>query len=465
MTNARCLTEGVDLPAIDCVVFADPKQSQVDIVQAAGRALRLHQGKECGYIILPIIVPEGASFEDFAQTTAFKQIAKAIAALSTADERIAEKFRLVNHGRRPTGRIVEITGDVPIGMRMNLGEFAEAISTRIWESVGKANWRPFIPAREFVRGLDLKSRAKWKEYYQSDRRPPDIPTNPNVVYAQEAWISMGDWLGTGTIATHLREYLAFNEGRNVARSLNSKSQAEWDELVRSGKLPPKLPKAPHMVYADDGWLSWGDWLGTGRIATYNIEYLPFEEARAYARSLRLTTREEWLKFGRSGGLPKNIPIKPERTYVGKGWRGVGDWLGTQTIAAHLRHYRPFEEARAFVRTLGLGSASEYREWCKSDRRPSDIPTNPHRRYDEWTSWADWLGTATVATNQRRYPSFDDAKAFVHSLGLKTANEWRAFTKSGSLPPDIPVSANRTYAEEWLGWQDWLGTDVTKQNGL
>ena len=39
MTNARCLTEGVDLPAIDCVVFTDPKRFKVDIVQAAGRAL------------------------------------------------------------------------------------------------------------------------------------------------------------------------------------------------------------------------------------------------------------------------------------------------------------------------------------------------------------------------------------------------------------------------------------------
>ena len=51
MTNARCLTEGVDLPAIDCVVFTDPKKSKVDIVQAAGRALRLSPGKKFGYIL------------------------------------------------------------------------------------------------------------------------------------------------------------------------------------------------------------------------------------------------------------------------------------------------------------------------------------------------------------------------------------------------------------------------------
>jgi predicted helicase len=48
LTNARCLTEGVDIPAIDCVLFADPKQSVIDIVQAAGRALR--PGKQLGYI-------------------------------------------------------------------------------------------------------------------------------------------------------------------------------------------------------------------------------------------------------------------------------------------------------------------------------------------------------------------------------------------------------------------------------
>jgi hypothetical protein len=139
---------------------------------------------------------------------------------------------------------------------------------------------------------------------------------------------MGDWLGTGTIATHLRKYLPFKEGRTLARSLNVKSQAEWNDLARSGKLPPNLPKVPHMVYADDGWSSWGDWLGSGRIATYKVKYRPFYEARRYARSLGLKTREEWLDFARSEKRPADIPVKPERTYAKHGWAGMGDWLGT-----------------------------------------------------------------------------------------------------------------------------------------
>jgi predicted helicase len=57
ITNARCLSEGVDIRQADCVVFADPKQSRIDIVQAAGRALRRYPGKDYGYILLPLVVP------------------------------------------------------------------------------------------------------------------------------------------------------------------------------------------------------------------------------------------------------------------------------------------------------------------------------------------------------------------------------------------------------------------------
>jgi predicted helicase len=71
MTNARCLTEGVDVPAIDCVMFADPKQSRIDIVQAAGRALRQYQGKERGYIVVPLVVPAKMDFETFGHLEKF----------------------------------------------------------------------------------------------------------------------------------------------------------------------------------------------------------------------------------------------------------------------------------------------------------------------------------------------------------------------------------------------------------
>ena len=100
-------------------------------------------------------------FEEFAETTAFRQVVRIIAALSTQDERIVDEFRAIQQGRRPTGKVVEISGDVPVGMHMSLDQFSQAISTRIWESVGRANFRTFEDARAFVRGLGLKSFPEW----------------------------------------------------------------------------------------------------------------------------------------------------------------------------------------------------------------------------------------------------------------------------------------------------------------
>jgi predicted helicase len=179
MTNARCLTEGVDVPAIDCVMFADPKQSRIDIVQAAGRALRHYQGKDCGYIVVPVVVPENMDFETFAETTAFQRVAKTIIALSTQDERIAEEFRAIEQGRVSTGKIVEIEGDIPVGMKMRLGDFAETISARVWQSVGSANWRGYEDAQAFVHTLNLKSQMDWRIYVKSGALPPDIPAAPD----------------------------------------------------------------------------------------------------------------------------------------------------------------------------------------------------------------------------------------------------------------------------------------------
>lgn len=63
LTNARCLSEGVDVPSLDAVVFVSPKNSQVDVVQSVGRVMRRSKGKKYGYIIIPVVVPENVEGE------------------------------------------------------------------------------------------------------------------------------------------------------------------------------------------------------------------------------------------------------------------------------------------------------------------------------------------------------------------------------------------------------------------
>ena len=88
LSNARCLTEGIDVPALDAVLFLQPRKSQIDVVQAVGRVMRKAEGKRYGYIILPVVVPSG---EDAAsaldRNDAYSHVWEVLQALRSHDER------------------------------------------------------------------------------------------------------------------------------------------------------------------------------------------------------------------------------------------------------------------------------------------------------------------------------------------------------------------------------------------
>lgn len=64
LSNVRCLSEGVDVPALDAVLFLTPRNSQVDVVQSVGRVMRTAPGKKRGYVILPVVIPAGVEAHD-----------------------------------------------------------------------------------------------------------------------------------------------------------------------------------------------------------------------------------------------------------------------------------------------------------------------------------------------------------------------------------------------------------------
>jgi hypothetical protein len=121
-------------------------------------------------------------------------------------------------------------------------------------------------------------------------------------------------------------------------------------------------------------------------------------------------------------------------------------------------FRPFSEAREYIRTLGFKSQEEWRRWCKDGNRPDDIPYHPDRTYkNEWRGMGDWLGTGRIADQDKVFRSFEQARKYIHSLGLKNQSEWNTYCKSGKKPQDIPSTPTRIYDKEWKGWGDWLGT--------
>ncbi|WP_417287711.1 DEAD/DEAH box helicase [Corynebacterium variabile] len=88
LTNARCLSEGVDVPALDSVLFLHPRNSVVDVVQSVGRVMRKSEGKDYGYIILPVAVPAGVSpSAALGNNRRFKTVWQVLNALRAHDER------------------------------------------------------------------------------------------------------------------------------------------------------------------------------------------------------------------------------------------------------------------------------------------------------------------------------------------------------------------------------------------
>jgi predicted helicase len=89
LSNARCLSEGVDVPALDSVLFLAPRKSQVDVVQSVGRVMRKLEGKKYGYVILPIAVPADQKPEDaLSNNEKYRVVWQVLQALRSHDERL-----------------------------------------------------------------------------------------------------------------------------------------------------------------------------------------------------------------------------------------------------------------------------------------------------------------------------------------------------------------------------------------
>jgi len=244
-------------------------------------------------------------------------------------------------------------------------------------------FRDFESAREFARSLGLKNQKEWNEYRISKQIPYDIPSNPNGTYKNKGWKGYGDFLGNGNIAPKDMSFRSFSDAKKFIQKLELNSRREWNEYCKSGNKPGDIPQKVERTYQNE-WKGWGNFLGTGNIKTGDIQYRSYKKARAFVGKLKITGQQQWQnEYVKSGDIPYDIPSNPQRVYKNKGWQGWGDWTGTGNIASQDKVYRSYKEAREFARSLGLKNQKEWKEYCKSGNKPIDIPTNPWNTYKEW----------------------------------------------------------------------------------
>jgi len=160
LSNARCLSEGVDVPALDAVMFLNPRNSVVDVVQSVGRVMRRATGKEYGYVILPIGVPSDRTPEDaLKDNQKYRVVWQVLQALRAHDDRFNALINKIELNRTKDDQL-QVIG-VP-GMDPESGSFGDAAPLQGTFSFPQiAEWRDAIYAKIVQKVGDRRYWETW----------------------------------------------------------------------------------------------------------------------------------------------------------------------------------------------------------------------------------------------------------------------------------------------------------------
>ena len=239
LSNARCLSEGIDVPALDAVLFMSPRNSHVDIVQAVGRVMRKAGGKTYGYIVLPVAVPAGIDpAEALDDNERFAAVWSVLRALRSHDDRFDAEINKIDLNERPTDRIIfsgdGIDGD-PYRFELEQGLLpldlpSGAIYAKIvekcgdrkyWETWAKDVANIFSSLVHRIEGLlDNSENETLREWFESFHEELKVSINESI-NRDSAIDMMAQHILTRPVFEALFEQYDFAGGNPVAQALDA----------------------------------------------------------------------------------------------------------------------------------------------------------------------------------------------------------------------------------------------------
>ena len=277
VANARCLAEGVDVPSLDGVAFVDPRKSEVDIIQAVGRALRLSPGKETGTIVLPVFIDTQDDPEQVLNQSVFKPIWDVLKALRSHDAELGRQLDELRRNKGKTGASGSIPPNIIIDLPTSVGvDFAEKFSAQLVDATTESWEWWFGKLEEYVREND-------------DALVPATHQTTDGIF-------LGRWVGTqrdkyrnGQLSQERIELL---ESQNFVWD---KYEAEWQDNFAA--LKEYVRKHEHARVPNghkiSGGTALGNWVGFQR-RTYNKGQLSPE------RIALLESQKDWVWDTRKG---------------------------------------------------------------------------------------------------------------------------------------------------------------------
>ena len=320
ISNARCLTEGVDVPAVDMVAFISPRKSKVDIVQATGRAMRRSAGKEFGYVMVPLFVEQAANetIEEALKRTGFDDVWDLLGAMREQDDVLVDIIRRMQEDKGRTG-----------GYNDSL--FSERVEV-LGPSVSLETIRESITAE----CLDLLG-VSWDQRYGEllSYRDQFGTSNVPAKYRTSEDFCLGQWA-----AVQRRTKDSLSQYRRA--SLEEIPDWKWDVLGDQWESTFQLlstycdenghANVPKDYLTADG-VQLGQWVGTQRRT---------REQMPPGRRTRLEQLPNWLWDSKEGAwdigfqqLKRYVEREgncnvPRKYRTGDGYL-LGSWLGNQRI--------------------------------------------------------------------------------------------------------------------------------------
>lgn len=221
LTNVRCLSEGVDVPSLDAILFLSAKNSQVDVVQSVGRVMRKAEGKKYGYIIIPVIIPADTKPEEALDNNdRFKVVWTVLNALRAHDDRFNAIVNKIELNKKKTEKVLvakignssddgdstEYTGKVDDGertltqqminqLKIQFGELQDTVYAKMVQKVGSRKyWEQWakdiadIAQRHVNRITNIVADDKYKKAFEEFM--DGLHANINPYITQEEAIEM-----------------------------------------------------------------------------------------------------------------------------------------------------------------------------------------------------------------------------------------------------------------------------------
>jgi hypothetical protein len=195
------------------------------------------------------------------------------------------------------------------------------------------------------------------------------------------------------------------------------------------------------------------------------DFLPFEEARNYVHSLGLKNLNDWHEYASSKDRHPNIPSNPKNVYEDD-FKNLADWLGNGYVSMFevSDKHLSYKDAKKYIKKFKFKSHPEYKKFI-IDNNIDFLPLAPKTKASwlkngEWKGYIDYFGVEIIANQNKKFCSYAKAKKFVHSLNLKSKQDWVNYLKTKNKPSEL-ASYKSPYRKDWISWGDFLGNGKQK----